>query len=397
MEIQEIIKELIKEAGTKILLLVLDGASGVPVEGRTELEAASLPNLHALAKRSSCGLLEPVAPGISPGSGPAHLALFGYEPTEYIFGRGLLSALGVGVELEGDDLCARANFATKKDGNIIDRRAGRIQTVECERLCKKLSGRKIKETKIFVYPEKEHRAVVVFRGGELSEALTDSDPQVEGHPPLPVKSLKEEAKYTAEVVNEFLKVVDEELKGEWPANTMLLRGFAKSVKIPSFQTLYKMRACAICTYPMYKGLARLLGMDVVESGSNISSQIETLRKCFPNYDFFYFHIKEADMAGEDKDFEKKVKILEDIDKVLPDIIHGFDVVAVTADHSTPAALGAHSWHPVPLLLYSKYCISDEAEKFTEKECAKGILGKMNAKHLMPLLLANAQRLKKFGA
>jgi len=400
MEREEIFKEISIKTDSKIILIVIDGLGGLPYKGKTELETAKTPNLDKLAQKSICGLSDPVFMGITPGSGPAHLALFGYDPTKYILGRGILEALGIGVEVKERDLVARGNFATFKDGKIIDRRAGRIPTEENKKICDLLNQniKEIEGVKISLFSGKEHRFVLKLEGDNLSDYLTDADPQKENQPIKYTTPLKEEAKFTAKVVNQFIDKAMQVLKGSYPANTVLLRGFSKLPDIPSMQELFKLNPLAIANYPMYKGLARLVGMRVLDSGQEVENGFEILRENYDYYDFFYLHIKKTDSYGEDGNFEEKVKYIEKVDKYIPDVLSlKPDVLVITSDHSTPALLKSHSWHPNPFLLYSKYLIPDKVQKFTELECSQGMLGRFQAINALPLMLAHALKLKKFGA
>lgn len=401
----ELLKPLFTVNQKKILLIVIDGLGGVPPQntddtGKTELETARTPNLDKLAKNSSLGLTIPVDYGITPGSGPAHLALFGYDPIKHQIGRGILEALGVGLEVGPDDLCIRANFATIENGTIIDRRAGRISTEENQRICTKLSEtiKKIEDVEIIIRPGKEHRFVIVFRGKDLSSDLSESDPQKEGKAPFKIAALSSQAKYSERIVNLFINRVTELLKDEPKANYILLRGFAHNPNLEPMSRLYPITPAAIATYPMYKGIASLVGMKVLATGETWESEIETLTKNSPDFDFFYLHFKEVDMKGEDGDFEGKIKLIEKFDSLLPEILKlKFDVLAITSDHSTPAILKGHSWHPNPFLLYSPYARKDNYDKFSEKSCAQGSLGIFPQTKVMPLLLAHSLKLKKFGA
>lgn len=398
---EEIIHSLIDQNNSKLVMVVIDGMGGLPVNGKTELEAARIPNLDRLAYRSCCGLIDPISYGITPGSGPSHLALFGYDPFKFEIGRGVMEAFGIGIELSKDDLAARGNFATiDEKGIIVDRRAGRISTEKNKEICQFLQDkiRELEGVKIFIYPGMEHRFVIVFRGEGLSDELTDADPQKDGLHAKETKNLTEDSKRTADIINLFLKRATEVLKPYHPANTILLRGFSKVPNIPGFSERYKLRAAAIATYPMYKGLARLVGMDILETGHTPKEEVETLKKHFDQYDFFYIHFKKPDMAGEDGDFRLKVKTIEEIDKVIPSILKlKPDVLVVTGDHSTPSLLKAHSWHPNPILLHSKFIRPDRLRRFTERECKSGGLGRFSAINVIPLMLANGLRLKKFGA
>ncbi len=396
----EFLKSIFTPNQKKILLIVIDGLGGLPIQDKTELETAKTPNLNKLAKNSSLGLTIPVDYGITPGSGPAHLALFGYDPIKYQIGRGILEALGVGLEIGPDDLCVRANFATIQNGVIVDRRAGRISTEENQRICVKLSERikKIEDVEIIIRPGKEHRLVVVFRGKDLSSDLSESDPQKEGKAPLKISAISPQASRSEKIVNLFIHRVAELLKDEPKANYMLLRGFAHNPNLEPMGSLYPITPAAIATYPMYKGIARLVGMKVLASGETWESEIETLSKNFNEFDFFYLHFKEVDIKGEDGDFDGKVKLIEKFDTLLPSILKlNFDAIAITSDHSTPAVLKGHSWHPNPFLLYSENSRKDDYDKFSEKNCAKGSLGIFLQTKVMPLLLAHSLKLKKFGA
>lgn len=399
----DFLKDLSRPNENKIILLVMDGLGGLPLKagGKTELESASRKNLDKLARSSILGLINPVGHGITPGSGPSHLALFGYDPLRYFISRGALEAAGIDFPLERNDIAARINFATiDQNGVITDRRAGRISTEKNIELCQKLSGIKRSGTEIFVRPVKEHRAVVVFRREGLSDKVTDSDPQVEGKRISEVKALdnSDEASRMAGMANDFIKEALTVLQDSHPANALLLRGFASPPHLPSFEEVYKLRAAAIATYPMYKGLARLCGMDVLKSGTTMKEEFKILEIEFKNYDFFYVHIKGTDSAGEDGDFKRKIAVIDEVDKEIPRLLRlRPTALAITGDHSTPSLLKSHSWHPVPFLLSSPYARADKTAAFTESECLKGGLGQFPAMAIMPLLLAHALRLNKFGA
>ncbi|MBU0568102.1 2,3-bisphosphoglycerate-independent phosphoglycerate mutase [bacterium] len=399
MDTQQLLKELSVKTDSKIILLVIDGLGGLPVDGQTELEKAATPNLDALAAKSVCGLSDPISPGITPGSGPAHLALFGYDPLSYKIGRGVLDTLGISFKLEGIDIAARGNFCTAdKQGIITDRRAGRISTEENEKICQFLSGIQIDGVEIFVKPVKEHRCAVIFRGEGLYGDVADTDSQKVGLKPLPAKALTPDSEKTARIANKFIDQAKERLKNSHPANMIVLRGFDKFSPIPTFGQIYKLTPAAIATYPMYKGLARLVGMEILEAGQSIEEEIRCLKENWPKFDFFYLHIKGTDSRGEDGDFEGKVKVIEELDGYIPEILDlSPDVIVVTADHSTPAKMASHSWHPVPLLLYSDWVRKDRTSSFGETECILGALGRLKATDVLPLALANAGKLIKYGA
>lgn len=400
MKWEKLAPELSIVTDSKIILLVIDGLGGLPVHGKTELEAAHTPNLDDLATRSVCGISDPVFMGITPGSGPAHLALFGYDPLKYILGRGILEALGVGVEVGKNDLVARGNFATLKNDLIVDRRAGRIPTSENEKLCKKLSRSLKGRTgiKISLYPGKEHRFVVKFSGEGISDALSDADPQKNHKPRVSTQPLSEEAAETAQTVNNFLDEATDILKDSSKANTLLLRGFAKHPALPTLNDLYKLKPAAIANYPMYKGLARLVGMETLDPGPTLPGLFEATEKNYDRYDFFYMHVKKTDAAGEDGNFEAKKEAIEEVDSYIPRLLTlQPEVLVVTSDHSTPSLLKSHSWHPNPFLLLSETAQPDKVTHLSEKECSQGFLGRFQAIYAMPLMLAHAGKLNKFGA
>ncbi len=334
---------LVTESETKIVFLIADGLGGLPQNGKsgkTELESARTPNLDALVKGSICGLIEPVGPGITPGSGPAHLALFGYDPIRYQIGRGALSAAGVGFYQGRGDIAARINFATiDNDGKVIDRRAGRLPTEKTKELCSILERIKLPGVEVLLRAEKEHRAVVIFRGDGLSDKITDSDPQKEGLPILEVKAIQPESIKTASLVNKFIQESLLLLKSQTPANALLLRGFANYPDLPKIDKLYKLKAAAIASYPMYKGIARLIGMKALDGCENIEDEFKILKENFKDYDFFFVHFKKTDSAGEDGDFDRKVRAIEELDGYIPQLMDlKPDVVVVTGDHSTPSVL-----------------------------------------------------------
>lgn len=398
---EEALQSLAIQTDSKLIMVIIDGIGGLPVRGKTELEAAKTPTLDRLAYQSICGLIDPISYGITPGSGPSHLALFGYDPFRYEIGRGVMEALGIGLKLTEEDLTARGNFATiDANGMIVDRRAGRISTERNREICHFLQNeiREVEGVEVSVHPGKEHRMVVLFRGKGLRDELTDADPQKDGQEAKGTESLTPEAQGTAGIVNEYLRRATGALKPFHPANTILLRGFSKIPGIPSMSERFKLKPAAIATYPMYRGLARLVGMEVLETGETLRDEVETLKNNFYTYDFFYIHFKKTDSSGEDGDFKKKVKAIEEIDGVLPSILKlKPDVLVVTGDHSTPAVLKSHSWHPNPVLLHSRYIRPDGIRRFTERQCQKGQLSRFPAVDIIPLMLANGLKLKKFGA
>ena len=397
-----LIKDLVEKNTTKIVLVVMDGLGGLPRQpgGRTELEEAYTPNMDRLAAEGICGLHEPIGPGITPGSGPSHLALFGYDPIRYEIGRGVLEAVGIDFPLTPQDLAARGNFCTiDAAGNVVDRRAGRIPTEVNEKLSARLQAEvRIPGVEVFVRPVREHRFVLVLRGEGLDPALSETDPQVVGKPPLPVRPLRPEAARTADLVNQFIEQARRILADSHPANMVLLRGFAKYPNLPQMGDVFGVRAAAIAAYPMYRGLAKLVGMTALPAGSTLEDEFAALERGWPDYDFFYLHVKKTDSSGEDGNFEQKVHIIEEVDRLIPRLVAlKPDVVVITGDHSTPAVLKGHSWHPVPILLWARTCRPDLADSFGERACMKGSLGRFPAVDIMPLALAHALRLAKFGA
>ena len=397
----EMVPELVIPSDSKILMLVIDGVGGLPhpETGKTELESARTPHLDEIARAGSCGLIDPIGAGITPGSGPSHLALFGYDPLKHNIGRGVLSALGIDFPLQDTDVATRMNFCTvDEEGRVVDRRAGRIPTDLNAELCGHLRKIGIPGVELFVEPEMDYRAVAVFRGADLSDKLTDSDPQAVGVPPKKIQATTSEAERTGEIVNTFIGQAGELLKDQRPANMILTRGYAKRPHIPQMADVYGLKSAAIATYPMYRGLARLVGMEVLATGTSMEDEVRTLEGHFEGYDFFYLHVKKTDSAGEDGDFETKIHVIEELDGLIPRI-KGLnpDVLIVTGDHSTPCTLRSHSWHPLPFVLLSPWCMPDGISVFSERACAAGILGRFPTSEAMALAMANAQRLTKYGA
>ena len=399
----EFIDTLVIKNNTKIVFLIMDGLGGLPMgkKNQTELESARTPNLDALARESVCGLLDPVGYGITPGSGPSHFALFGYDPIQNSIGRGILEAAGIDFPMTDRDLLIRINFATvDAKGIVIDRRAGRIDNVTNRRICGKLQEniRNLSGTEIIFEPVKEHRAMLALRGEGLREEIVETDPQKTGLPPISPKALVPEAEETAAILRELIQKAGNILSDEEKANMMLLRGYSRYRRYPSMQQRFGLNALAIAGYPMYRGIARLLGMVVGPQPSSIREEFDALRDHYGQYDFFFLHIKPTDSRGEDGNFDAKVAVIEEVDGLIPNVLAlKPDVLVVTGDHSTPAALASHSWHPVPVLLSSADCRPDRVDRFGERDCITGGLGRMPMMHLMGLALAHAHRLEKFGA
>jgi 2,3-bisphosphoglycerate-independent phosphoglycerate mutase len=399
----DLIRQLREPNATKIVLLVADGLGGLPIEpgGPTELEKAYTPNLDALASEGVVGLSTPVAPGITPGSGPGHLGLFGYDPLEHQIGRGVLEALGIGVEVGPRDVAIRGNFCTiDAEGRVTDRRAGRIPTETCERLVARLRQEvQVAGVETLVEPVREYRLVIRFRGDGLGDAVADTDPLSTGLHTLEPKAEDAGSEKTAVVAAEFLRQARTILKDEHPANFLMMRGFARFPDIATMHDVYGLKPVAIAVYPMYRGLARLVGMTVVEPGKTLADQMDVARANWDAYNFFFIHYKYTDSTGEDGNFAKKVAMIEALDAEIPKLrALKPDVLIVTGDHSTPSRMRSHSFHPVPTLLWAPAtCRPDEVKQFGEQYCLRGGLGQFRAKDLLPLALAHAGRLQKFGA
>ncbi len=398
---ESVVTEMARPEGKKALLLVMDGLGGYRTRERgSELAEARTPNLDRLAAEGSLGLHDPVTRGLTPGSGAGHLGLFGYDPLTYEIGRGALSAAGIGFELHPGDVAARVNFCTlAPDGTVADRRAGRLPTEEAAAICGQLRRDvKLEDAEFFLEPEREHRGLFVLRGQRLEPDLADTDPQQTGVPPLEPTARSPKAEHTADLVRSFLDQARQILAGRERGNFLLLRGFDTHKELPSFPDRYQVRALAVAAYPMYVGIARLLGFDTHQVDGAAAEEVAALPGLLPDHDFVFMHVKKTDSAGEDGDFDRKVAAIEEVDALIPRVLDaGVDVLAVTGDHSTPAQMAAHSWHPVPVLLWGGTAAADGLPGFDEVACAQGSLGRFEAKHLLPQLLAAAGRLTKYGA
>ncbi len=385
---------------SKIVLLVVDGLGGLPHPdtGKSELETAEIPNLDAMARESACGMTTPVLPGIAPGSGPGHLALFGYDPLKHIIGRGALEALGIEVELRPGDLAARGNFCTVDgEGKLVDRRAGRIPTEFSAPLCHRLDTIEIPGAQVDVFPVQDYRFVLRLRAEGLSESITETDPQITGVPAMTVKALDSSAEKTANLVNEFVSQAGTLLAEEERGNMVLLRGWAQMPSLPPMGDVYRLNPGAIAAYPMYRGLATVANMRIIPTGKTFADEVETLHQEFDNHDFFFIHYKPADAAGEDGDFDGKVKTLEDLDPLIPRIRElNPDVFMVAGDHSTPAIMASHSWHPVPFMLHSKLTRGEGIPAFSERDCNLGSIGSIPATNIMLLAMSHSGKLTKYG-
>ena len=396
----DLIRRLSVPADTKVVLCVLDGLGGLPgPRGRTELEEASARHLDRLAEEGALGQTIPAGYGVTVGSGPGHTALFGLDPMRYDIGRGVLEATGIDFALGPDDLAARGNLCTvDAEGRITDRRAGRVATEVTAQIAAELSSIDLPGVEVFVQAVREHRFVLVLRGADLDDRITETDPQREGVPPLPVKATAREAEPTAALVNRFIEEARHRLQRRDVANHIMLRGWAKRPDLPQLPELWKLRAAACTVYPMYRGLARLVGMTPIDGGDSLETQFAALKRHWDDFDFFFVHYKATDTAGEDGDFARKVQAIRDFDECLPSLLtlHP-DVLVIAGDHSTPATMAAHSWHPVPLLIHGAHVRTDGSHHFSERECAAGGLGTFPAMELLPLAFAHAGRLAKYGA
>ena len=388
------------KTSTKMVLLVADGLGGLahPDTSKSELETANIPNLDALAQKSACGVTTPVLPGVAPGSGPGHLALFGYDPLKHQIGRGALEALGIEVDLQPGDVATRGNFClVDSEGLLVDRRADRIRTEFSAPICERLDRIQIPGVQLDVFSVQDYRFVLRLRGEGLSELVTETDPQVTGAKALEVKAIKPEAQKTADIVNEFVKQAAQLMAEEERANMLLLRGFAQLPSLPAMGEVYRLDPAAIAAYPMYRGLATVAGMNVIPTGKNFAAEMDTLRANWDKHDFFFIHYKPADAAGENGDFDAKVRCLEELDPFIPDILElGPDVLMVAGDHSTPAIMAAHSWHPVPFMLHSKLTKGEGVPTFDERACALGSIGSIPATSVMVMGLSHAGKMTKFG-
>jgi 2,3-bisphosphoglycerate-independent phosphoglycerate mutase len=405
MRHHELLARLAQPATSKIVLLVLDGVGDLATAAQPEtaLEAAAIPNLDALAARASLGRIVPVATGVTPGSGPGHLALFGYDPREpeVDIGRGVLEALGLGLALGPGEVAARGNFATADAaGNLIDRRAGRIPTEECRRICAAvdLALQGLEGGRARVVAGESHRFVLLLSGEGLSAAVDDTDPQHLGVPPLAARATAPAGEATAALVRRVVERIEGAIAGEPRANRALLRGFSQMPHLPSMAELYKLRLGAFAGYPLYRGVAQACGMEVVPCGKRFGEILDTVAARWDDFDFLFLHVKQTDQAGEDGDLAAKARVLEEVDRELPRLLAlGPEVLAITGDHSTPAPMAAHSFHPVPLLLAAPIAFVDGSTAFDERQAARGHLGTFPSRELMGLLLAHAGRLEKFGA
>jgi 2,3-bisphosphoglycerate-independent phosphoglycerate mutase len=397
---EELFKDCYVSTSSKIVMLVVDGLGGLahPDTGLSELETAHLPNLDAMARESACGLTTPVVPGVAPGSGPGHLALFGYDPLKHIIGRGALEALGIDVDLQPGDVAARGNFCTVDgSGSLVDRRAGRIPTELSAPLCHRLDQIEVEGAQLDVFPVQDYRFVLRLRGQGLSEAISETDPQITGVSALEVLPISPEAQKTAGMVNSFVSQAKRILAGEERGNMVLLRGWAQLPALPPMGDVYQLDPAGIAAYPMYRGLATVAGMNVIPTGRSFGDEVQTLHQRYQEHDFFFIHYKPADAAGEDGDFDAKVKCLEDLDPFIPQIRElEPDVFMVAGDHSTPAVMAAHSWHPVPFMLNSRLTRGEGIQGFNERACGLGSIGRIPATNVMLLALSHAGKLTKYG-
>jgi len=398
----KLISSLAIENDKRIVLLVMDGLGDCDNAGKgTALQQARTANLDALAGGSALGLITPIATGVTPGSGPAHLGLFGYDPLIYQVGRGVLSALGVEFPLERRDVAARLNFCTiDSAGNVTDRRAGRISDDENHRLLEKIRQKLSPPdgVEVFFQTVAEHRALMVLRGDDLDERIGQTDPQATGVQPLSPARPPHDTSKTAKMVERIIWGVRQILSDEPKANMILARGFAKYPDWPSFSQRYKLNPAAVAGYPMYRGVARLVGIPVAAQPTAAADVCAAAAKACKDYTFVFAHFKYPDKTGEDGDLPGKVKCIEEMDAAMPVLLAAEpDVLIITGDHSTPPSLKAHSWHPVPVLMKAPYLRGGDGGRFDEVACRSGQIGTITAKELLPLGMAHAGKLEKFGA
>ncbi len=405
----------------RILLIIFDGLGDRPVKelgSKTPLEAAPKANLDWFANNGMNGLLDPIGPGIRPGSDTSHLALFGYDPLEVYTGRGPFEAAGVGIELQRGDVAFRCNFASVDENRVLtDRRAGRIKD-GTDKLAESLDGMKLGRVKVLFRAGTEHRAVLVLRGKGLSPKVTDTDPHEEGQKIPESKPLEPKAKATAKALNAFTRRAYDILsehpvnkarvaKGEAPANMVVARGAGIAPDLPPISEKLGVKAAGIAGVALIKGMFRAVGMDVLEVkgatgglDTDMVAKAEAALKALETYDLVVVNVKAADLCGHDGRSADKIKVIERIDQMMghfkanlpPDVIFAF-----TADHSTPVAVMDHSGDPVPVTIYGDGIRVDEVPHFDERSAAHGSLGRIRGRDLMPILLNQANRTEKFGA
>lgn len=386
----------------RIVLLVMDGVGDCDNAGKgTALQQAATPNLDALSERSALGLHYPVATAVTPGSGPGHLGLFGYDPLIYKVGRGVLSALGVEFDLTSRDVAARLNFCTlDSEGRVTDRRAGRINDDENKRVLAKIRAALQPPAGVEVLFEtvSEHRALLVLRGDDLDDHIGETDPQAVGVPPLsPVRAPYEQSR-SAAIFNDIAGQVRDILADEPKVNMILGRGFAKVPNWPTFAERWKLTPAAVAGYPMYRGVARLVGMPVLAQPTSAADVCAAAADAMKDHTFVFAHFKYTDKTGEDGDLPAKIARIEEMDAALPALLAASpDVLLITGDHSTPPSMMGHSWHPVPLLMAAPHLRGGDGGGFNEIACRSGQIGTISAKEIMPLALAHAGKLEKYGA
>jgi 2,3-bisphosphoglycerate-independent phosphoglycerate mutase len=401
-----LLPQIARRTDSRIVFIVLDGLGGVLGEAPTALQASKHPNLDALASRSALGRHIAVAHGVTGGSGPGHFAIFGYDPLGLDVGRGLLEALGVGVDVRPGDVAIRGNYCTVDDqGILVDRRAGRIPTDQSAALTAMLATamEQIEGARVEMHPGLQHRFAAVLRGTDLGADVADTDPQVKGVPPLLARARHARSGKTARIANAIVERAREVLGDRDVANSILLRGFSSRPDVLTLAELALLRPCAIAAYPAYRGVAAILGMDLIDGvgpTSSIADEVDALERVWNDgYDFFFLHVEATDSAGVDGDEERKGRVIEDFDAQLARIVAlEPDVIVVTGEHSTPGPLAGHSWHPVPLLISGPWTESKGAARFDEVSCHEGRLGcAFPAPAILRMAMAQAGKLAKYGA
>ncbi|MCK4443355.1 MAG: 2,3-bisphosphoglycerate-independent phosphoglycerate mutase [Thermoplasmata archaeon] len=405
----------------KILLIILDGMADRPVAvlgSKTPLQAANTPNMDWFAKNGMCGQMDPIAPGVRPGSDTSHLAILGYNPHEVYTGRGPFEAAGVGLPMEHGDIAFRCNFGTiDADGTVRDRRAGRIRKGTSE-IARDLDGMPIEGVKVIFKEATEHRAVLILRGDGLSPKVTDVDPHAVGVKYHECEALEPEAGRTAEIVNEFVErsreiLADHEVnkkrlkEGDFPANIILPRGSGVFPHLDSLEERFGIRSAAICGVTLIKGICRVAGMKILDvDGATGGLDTDMIAKgkaaieALESYDFVFLNVKAPDICGHDGDPEGKVKVAERLDMMMSFIrkeLRNDVIMAVTSDHSTPVSVRDHAGDSVPLIVYGKDIRVDEVSSYDEISVTKGILGRIRGSDLIHILLDQSGRAEKFGS
>jgi 2,3-bisphosphoglycerate-independent phosphoglycerate mutase len=397
----------------KILMIILDGASDRPVNGITPLQHAETPNLDEIASLGISGIIDPIAPGIRPGSDVAHLSLLGYDPYEVYTGRGPFEAAGVGIDVKPGDIAFRCNFATVDNGIAVDRRAGRIRGTK--ELAKAIGEVKIDDVEIIFKGSTEHRAAMVIRGDGLSQDVIPNDPAEDGRHVCKIEAINPEAERTAKILNKFVEETEKILeeheinrerreKGEPPANYILFRGVGEAPKLERFDERYGLKGGVIAAVALVIGIGRMCGMEYIKTEgatgdvhSDVRMKMKNAVRALEDHDFILMNIKGTDEMGHDGDFLGKSDFIQRIDESLAEIMDIGALVVITADHSTPVSVGGHSADPVPVVMKGEGVRVDDVKAYDEISSAKGGLLRIRGMNLLPILADLTNRAKKFGA